>query len=64
MQTMRRTIYDMGTNDFLIGIMEKHEKMVWMLRAHLNHKLTFIFLTEETFLINRFLKFIDKMKKE
>lgn len=27
--------HDMGTNDFLIGIMEKHEKMVWMLRAHL-----------------------------
>jgi starvation-inducible DNA-binding protein len=25
----------MGTNDFLIGIMEKHEKMAWMLRAHL-----------------------------
>ena len=27
--------HDMGTNDFLIGIMEKHEKMAWMLRAHL-----------------------------
>jgi starvation-inducible DNA-binding protein len=26
---------DMGTNDFLIGIMEKHEKMAWMLRAQL-----------------------------
>lgn len=26
---------DMGTNDFLIGLMEKHEKMAWMLRAHL-----------------------------
>jgi starvation-inducible DNA-binding protein len=26
--------HDMGTNDFLIGIMEKHEKMAWMLRAH------------------------------
>jgi len=26
----------MGTNDFLIGIMEKHEKMAWMLRAHLS----------------------------
>ncbi len=24
---------DMGTNDFLIGLMEKHEKMAWMLRA-------------------------------
>jgi starvation-inducible DNA-binding protein len=27
--------HDMGTNDFLIGIMQKHEKMAWMLRAHL-----------------------------
>ena len=27
--------HDMGTNDFLIGTMEKHEKMAWMLRAHL-----------------------------
>jgi starvation-inducible DNA-binding protein len=27
---------DDGTNDFLIGLMEEHEKMVWMLRAHLN----------------------------
>ncbi|MGI9011807.1 MAG: Dps family protein [Nitrososphaeraceae archaeon] len=27
--------HDMGTNDFLIGIMEKHEKMAWMLRSHL-----------------------------
>jgi starvation-inducible DNA-binding protein len=24
---------DSGTNDFLIGLMEKHEKMDWMLRA-------------------------------
>jgi starvation-inducible DNA-binding protein len=29
--------HDMGTNDFLIGIMEKHEKMAWMLRAHLEN---------------------------
>ena len=27
---------DMGTNDFLIGLMEIHEKMAWMLRAHLD----------------------------
>ena len=27
--------HDIGTNDFLIGIMEKHEKMAWMLRAHI-----------------------------
>jgi starvation-inducible DNA-binding protein len=25
--------HDTGTNDFLIGLMEKHEKMAWMLRA-------------------------------
>jgi starvation-inducible DNA-binding protein len=24
---------DSGTNDFLIGLMEQHEKMAWMLRA-------------------------------
>jgi len=24
---------DMGTNDFLTGLMEKHEKMAWMLRS-------------------------------
>jgi starvation-inducible DNA-binding protein len=27
--------HDMGTNDFLIATMEAHEKMAWMLRAHL-----------------------------
>lgn len=26
---------DMGTNDFLIGLMEQHEKMAWMLRSSL-----------------------------
>lgn len=26
---------DMGTSDFLTGLMETHEKMAWMLRAHL-----------------------------
>ena len=26
--------HDMGTNDFLIEIMQKHEKMAWMLRGH------------------------------
>jgi len=25
--------HDMGTSDFLTGLMENHEKMVWMLRA-------------------------------
>ena len=27
---------DMGTNDFLTGLMERHEKMAWMLRSHLD----------------------------
>ena len=26
---------DQGTSDFVTGLMEDHEKMVWMLRAHL-----------------------------
>lgn len=26
---------DIGTNDFLTGLMEKHEKMAWMLRSYL-----------------------------
>jgi starvation-inducible DNA-binding protein len=26
---------DMGTSDFLTGLMEKHEKMAWMLRSNL-----------------------------
>lgn len=26
---------DAGTNDFLTGLMEAHEKMAWMIRAHL-----------------------------
>jgi starvation-inducible DNA-binding protein len=28
--------HDLGTNDFLIGLMQAHEKMAWMLRATLN----------------------------
>lgn len=27
--------HGMGTNDFLIGLLQKHEKMAWMLRAYL-----------------------------
>jgi starvation-inducible DNA-binding protein len=27
---------DMGTSDFVTGLMEKHEKIAWMLRAHLS----------------------------
>jgi starvation-inducible DNA-binding protein len=26
---------DAGTSDFITGLMEEHEKMAWMLRAHL-----------------------------
>jgi starvation-inducible DNA-binding protein len=26
---------DVGTSDFFTGMMETHEKMAWMLRAHL-----------------------------
>ena len=29
---------DAGTNDFLTGLMEQHEKMTWMLRAFLEGK--------------------------
>ena len=29
---------DAGTNDFLTGLMEQHEKMAWMLRAFLDPK--------------------------
>jgi starvation-inducible DNA-binding protein len=28
--------HDAGTNDFLIGLMEQHEKQAWMLRAFLH----------------------------
>ncbi len=28
---------DMGTNDFLIALMQQHEKMAWMLRAHVSN---------------------------
>jgi starvation-inducible DNA-binding protein len=27
--------HDLGTSDFITGLMEMHEKMAWMLRAHL-----------------------------
>jgi starvation-inducible DNA-binding protein len=29
---------DIGTNDFLTGLMEQHEKMAWMLRAFLDER--------------------------
>lgn len=35
LETCAEKYHDMGTNDFLTGLMEKHEKMAWMLRAFL-----------------------------
>ena len=29
---------DMGTNNFLAGLLEKHEKAAWFLRAHMLHE--------------------------
>jgi starvation-inducible DNA-binding protein len=29
--------YDIGTSDFITGLMVKHEKNAWMLRSHLNN---------------------------
>lgn len=29
-------LHDAGTSDFVTGLMETHEKMAWMLRAHLS----------------------------
>jgi starvation-inducible DNA-binding protein len=28
----------MGTSDFLTTLMEKHEKMAWLLRAHIEER--------------------------
>ena len=33
LQTCADKYSDAGTNDFLTGLMEKHEAMAWMLRA-------------------------------
>jgi len=30
--------HDMGTNDFLIGLLQEHEKMAWMLRSYLEER--------------------------
>ncbi len=35
LETCANTCEDMGTSDYLTGLMEKHEKMAWMLRAYL-----------------------------
>lgn len=38
LQTADEQHHDIGTNDFLTGLMQKHEKMAWMLRAFLEGK--------------------------
>lgn len=35
LETANEKYHDAGTSDFLTGLMEDHEKMAWMLRAHL-----------------------------
>ena len=34
--TFTNQVNDMGTNNYLCDLIEKHEKMAWMLRAHLS----------------------------
>jgi starvation-inducible DNA-binding protein len=36
LETVMEKHNDAGTNDFLTGLMEKHEKMAWMLRSYLS----------------------------
>jgi starvation-inducible DNA-binding protein len=38
LETAAEQHHDVGTNDFLTGLMEKHEKMAWMLRTFLEGK--------------------------
>jgi starvation-inducible DNA-binding protein len=38
LETCAEQYHDVGTNDFLTGLMEQHEKMAWMLRAFLEGK--------------------------
>ncbi|MCH8011268.1 MAG: DNA starvation/stationary phase protection protein [Candidatus Marinimicrobia bacterium] len=35
LETCMKTFLDVGTNDFLTGLMEIHEKMAWMIRSFL-----------------------------
>ena len=37
-QTVTEKLSDLGTADFLTGLISAHEKMAWMLRAHLKTK--------------------------
>jgi starvation-inducible DNA-binding protein len=36
--TVDEEFHDLGTNDFLTALIQAHEKMVWMLRAHLEER--------------------------
>jgi starvation-inducible DNA-binding protein len=38
LETTASTYHDAGTSDFLTGLMERHEKMAWMLRMFLEGK--------------------------
>lgn len=38
LETCADRFQDMGTSDFLTGLMEKHEKTAWMLRASLENR--------------------------
>jgi starvation-inducible DNA-binding protein len=38
LETCAEEYHDMGTNDFLMGLMERHEKMAWMLRSFIEGK--------------------------
>lgn len=40
LETCAEKYHDIGTNDFLTGLMEKHEKTSWMLRSFLEGKTT------------------------
>jgi starvation-inducible DNA-binding protein len=34
-ETCDEKFHELGTNDFLTGLMERHEKMAWMFRSFL-----------------------------
>ncbi len=36
-QSFASEYHDLGTSDFITGLMETHEKMAWFLRSHLNN---------------------------
>jgi starvation-inducible DNA-binding protein len=38
LETAHERYHDMGTHDFLTGLMQRHEKMAWMVRAFLEGK--------------------------